>query len=153
MATLTITLTESLTLGDGSGTDRGSSNVQTLTVNEVDHRIMDVPTTWVDIIKFDAANAAGTFKDAAVKYLRITNLDSSNFINLRIRDNSKEYFIKVESEGSSEGCNHFILGPTVMDAESSTGFGTDVSFGNIDQIQAKADTAAVQVEYFVASQD
>tara|TARA_R110002012_G_scaffold85535_1_gene213361 strand:- start:214 stop:678 length:465 start_codon:yes stop_codon:yes gene_type:complete len=154
MATLTITLTESLTLGDGSGTDRGSSNVQTLTVNEVDHRIMDVPTSWVDIIKFDAANSAGTFKDASVKYLRITNLDSSNFISLRIRDNSKEYFVKVEAEGDAAGgCNSFILGPTVMDAESTTGFGTDVSFVNIDQIQAKADTAAVQVEYFVASQD
>ena len=144
MATLTITLTEAVTLGDGA-TDRGTTNTQTVTVDEVDHRIMDIPTSWVNIIKFAAANAAGTFADGTVKYLRITNLDSSNFLSLRIRTNSLEYFVKVEAE------DHFILGNNVMDAESGTQFGTDVSFANIDEIQAKADTAAVQVEYFIAS--
>ena len=144
MATLTITLTEAVTLGDGA-TDRGTTNTQTVTVDEVDHRIMDVGTSWVNIIKFAAANAAGTFADGTVKYLRITNLDSSNFLSLRIRTNSLEYFVKVEAE------DHFILGNNVMDAESGTQFGTDVSFANIDEIQAKADTAAVQVEYFIAS--
>ena len=144
MATLTITVTEAVTLGDGS-TDRGTTNTQTVTVDEVDHRIMDVGTSWVNIIKFAAANAAGTFADGTVKYLRITNLDASNFLSLRIRTNSLEYFVKVEAE------DHFILGNNVMDAESGIGFGSDVSFANIDEIQAKADTAAVQVEYFIAS--
>tara|TARA_A100001201_G_C4050557_1_gene189531 strand:- start:487 stop:927 length:441 start_codon:yes stop_codon:yes gene_type:complete len=144
MATLTITVTEAVTLGDGS-TDRGTTNTQTVTVDEVDHRIMDVGTSWINIIKFAAANAAGTFADGTVKYLRITNLDASNFLSLRIRTNSLEYFVKVEAE------DHFILGNNVMDAESGIGFGSDVSFANIDEIQAKADTAAVQVEYFIAS--
>lgn len=144
MATLTITVTEAVTLGDGSS-DRGTTNVQTVTVDEVDHRIMDVGTSWVDIIKFASANSAGTFADGTVKYLRITNLDSSNFLNIRVKTNSKEYFVKVEAE------DHFLLGNNVMDAESSSDFGTDASFENIDGIAAKADTAAVQVEYFVAS--
>ena len=144
MATLTITVTEAVTLGDGS-TDRGTTNTQTVTVDEVDHRIMDVPTSWTEVIKFASANAAGTFADGTVKYLRITNLDDTNFLSLRIRTNSTEYFVKVEAE------DHFILGNNVMDAESSTGFGSDVSFVNIDSIWCKADTAAVQLEYFVAS--
>ena len=144
MAILTITLTEAVTLGDGS-TDRGTTNTQTVTVDEVDHRIMDIPTTWVDIIKFDAANAAGTFADGTVKYLRITNLGSTNFVNLKIRTANKEYFVKVELE------DHFILGNTVMDAESGSGFGGAISLANIDVISAKADTAAVQIEYFIAS--
>jgi len=144
MATLTITVTEAVTLGDGS-TDRGTTNIQTVTVDEVDHRIMDAGTSWTEIIKFASANAAGTFADDTVKYLRITNLDGSNFLSLRIRTNSIEYFVKVEAE------DHFILGNNVMDAESSTNFGTDVSFVNIDSIWAKADTAAVQIEYFIAS--
>ena len=38
-----------------------------------------------------------------------------------------------------------------MDAESGSNFGTDVSFVNIDSIWAKADTAAVQIEYFIGS--
>ena len=144
MATLTITVTEAVSLGDGS-TDRGTTNIQTVTVDEVDHRIMDVGTAWTEIIKFGSANAAGTFADGTVKYLRITNLGATNFISLRIRTNSIEYFTKVELE------DHFILGNSVMDAESGTNFGTDVSFANIDSIWADADTAACQIEYFVAS--
>ena len=144
MATLTITLTEAVTLGDGS-TDRGTTNTQTVTVNEVDHRIMDVGTSWIEVLKFASANAAGTFADGTVKHLRITNLDSSNFVSLRIKASSIEYFVKIEAE------DHFILGNTVMDAESGTGYGTDVSFANIDSIEAKADTAGVQIEYFIAS--
>ena len=144
MATLTITLTEAVTLGDGS-TDRGTTNVQTVTVDEVDHRIMDVGTSFTDIIKFASANSAGTFADDTVKYLRITNLDSSNFISLRLRTSSLEYFVKVEPE------DHFILGNNMMDAETGAGFGTAHSFANIDAISAKADTAGVQIEYFVAS--
>ena len=156
MATLTITLTESLTLGDGSGTDRGTTNTQTLSVNEVDHRIMDIGTSWTEVLKFGSSAAAGTFKDDSVKYLRITNLDSANYITLRVYSTtgtSMEYFVKVESEGSSEGGNHFILGVTAMDAENYTGFGDGGTLVNIDGIDAKADTAAVQIEYFVAAQD
>ena len=156
MANLTITLTESLTLGDGSGTDRGSTNAQTLAVNEVDHRIMDIGTSWTEVLKFGSAAAAGTFKDASIKYLRITNLDSTNFITLRVYSttgSNMEYFVKVESEGSGEGSNHFILGVSQMDCESALQFGDDASLVNIDGIDAKADTAAVQIEYFVAAQD
>ena len=144
MATLTITVTEAVSLGTGA-TDRGTVNTQTVAVDEVDHRIMDVGTVWVDVIKFAGANAAGTFKDGTVKYLRITNLDASNFLSLRVKDNAKEYFVKVEPK------DHFILGNTVMDSESGSAYGTDVSFAAIDTIQAKADTAIVQMEYFVAS--
>jgi len=144
MATLTVTVTEAVSLGDGS-TDRGTTNIQTVTVDEVDHRIMDVGTSWTEIIKFASSNAAGTFADGTVKYLRITNLGATNFINLRIRTNAIEYFVKVELE------DHFILGNTVIDAESGSDFGTDVSFANIDSIWAKADTAAVQIEYFIGS--
>ena len=38
-----------------------------------------------------------------------------------------------------------------MDAESGDAFGSDVSLANIDAIAAKADTASVRVEYFIAS--
>ena len=84
MATLTITLTEAVTMGDGS-TDRGTTNIQTETINEVSHRIMDVGTAYVDVVKFGAAASAGTFKDDSVIYLRITYLDGSADITLRMQ--------------------------------------------------------------------
>ena len=146
MATLTITVTEAVSLGDGS-TDRGTSNVQTVTVDEVDHRIMDVGTSEIKIIQFAAANGPGQFADGTVKHLRITNLDASNFVTLRIQQTDGEYFIKLEPE------DHFILGNTVMDAheDGDTAIGTGPTLANIDSIWADADTAACQVEYFVAS--
>lgn len=148
MATLTITLTEAVTLGDGS-TDRGTTNTQTVTVNEVDHRIMDVTTTEVPIIRFGANNGAGTFKDGTVKYLRITNLDSTNFVTLRIQGSDAEYFIKLEPE------DHFLLGNSVMDAheDGDTALNSVATLANIDTIYADADTATCQVEYFIASTD
>jgi hypothetical protein len=148
MATLTVTLTEAVTLGDGS-TDRGTTNVQTVTVNEVDHRIMDVTTSEVAILRFGAANGAGTFKDGTVKYLRVTNLDASNFVTLRVQQSDAEYFIKLEPE------DHFILGNTVMDAheDGDTAINSSVTLANIDTIWADADTATCQVEYFIASTD
>ena len=148
MATLTITVTEAVTLGDGS-TDRGTTNIQTVTVDEVDHRIMDVGTTEIKIIQFAAANGPGQFADGTVKHLRITNLDGSNFVMLRIQQADAEYFVKLEPE------DHFILGNTVMDAheDGDTALGTTESLANIDLISAKADSAICQVEYFVASVD
>jgi len=150
MATLTITLTEAISLGDGS-TDRGTTNTQTITgIDQVDHRILDLTTSFTEIIKFGSLDAAGTFKHDTVRHLRITNLDSTNFVNLRIRTTTIEFYVKIESEGSNEGCNHFLLSPTVMDANSGTDFGGALSFANITSIEAKADTADVQIEYFVA---
>lgn len=148
MATLTVTLTEAVTLGDGS-TDRGTTNVQTVDVNEVDHRIMDVTTSEVAILRFGSANGAGTFKDGTVKYLRITNIDPTNFVTLRIQQSDAEYFVKLESE------DHFILGNTVMDAheDGDTAINSSVTLANIDAIWADADTATCQVEYFIGSKD
>ena len=151
MATLTITLTEAVTMGDGS-TDRGTTNTHTETVNEVSHRIMDVGASYVDIVKFGAAASAGTFKDASVQYLRITNLDGSADITLRVSQADAEYFVKLESE------DNFILGNSLMnaieDGDSSTTIGTtDDALTAIDKISAKSSSGTIQIEVFVACQD
>ena len=152
MATLTITHTESLTLGDGSGSDRGTTNTQTLTVTEVDHRIVTAGLTAVSFLKFGVMPGAGTYKDGTVKYLRITNLDSTNFVKITVRQSDAEYCVKLEAEGSDEGTNSFILGPSVMDAHEDGDTGTaSPTFANIDDILIGADTAACLVEIFVAT--
>jgi len=146
MADLTITLTEAVTLGDGN-TDRGTTNTQTVTIDEVDHRIMDIGTTETPIIRFGSLNSAGTFKDGTAKYLRITNLDTTNFVTLSIIQSDAKYFVKLEPK------NTFMLGNSIMDAheDGDTGMSTAPTLGAIDYITADADTAACQVEYFVAS--
>jgi len=140
MATLTVTITEELVL---NGVDRGASNVVTATVNEVDHRILKASTTEQTILEFDSSVAAGTFVDGTLDYLRITNLDSTNFVTLRVLGSSEEYFVKIEAGDS------FILNNSVMDA-NATG-SQAVALANIDTIKAEADTAACNLEIFAAA--
>lgn len=144
MADLTLTITEAVTL---NGTSHGASNAQTITgVTDVLHRIVDVPTSgYIDLVNFATSASGVAIADGTVKHLRITNLDSTNFLTLRVRETSvQEYFVKVEPKDS------FILGNSVVDANDS-GTGAAVSFTNIDQIEALADTASVEVEIFIAS--
>ena len=148
MATLTITLTEAVTMGDGS-TDRGTTNTHTETVNEVSHRIMDVGTAYVDVVKFGSSASAGTFKDDSVQYLRITNLDGSADITLKVKMTDSQYFVKLESE------DHFLLGNNKMDAmeDGDTALSTSETLANIDSIAAKSSSGTIQIEVFVACQD
>lgn len=144
MADLTLTITEAVTL---NGTAHGATNTQTITgVSDVLHRLVTVPTSgYIDLVNFDAAASGVAIADGSVKHLRITNLDSTNFVTLRVRETSvQEYFVKIEAGDS------FIMGNSVADANDA-GTGAAVSFTNIDEIEALANTATCQVEIFIAS--
>ena len=79
MADLTVTLTESVTL---QGESRGSTN--TLTIGSVEstlERIVTCPasqTTTVATFNSNVYGAAGAIDIEDTKYIRITNLDSTN---------------------------------------------------------------------------
>jgi hypothetical protein len=110
----------------------------------VNDRIVSVGTAEQSLLLFDTAAAAGQFADSTVDYLRITNLDSTNFVVLRLTHGSDEYFVKIAAGDS------FVLFETVMDADSAAGVAT-ATLANIDSIKAQADTAACDVEIFVAA--
>jgi len=140
MADLTVTITESVTLNNKN---HGATNVETISsVTQVDHRIMTATTAEHSIVLFDSTIAAGQFVDGSVKYLRVTNLDASEFATLRVLGNSEEYFVKLEAGDS------FILGNSLMDA-NATG-SQAASLANIDSIKADANSGTVQLEVFIA---
>lgn len=141
MATLTVTIKEELIL---NGAEHGSENVVSITgVTESIHRIIDVPTaTETTLISFGSATGGSTFIDNTVQYLRVTNLDTTNYANLRVLGTSEEYFVKLEPEGS------FMLFNSKMDA-NATG-SQAVSLADLENIKAQANTAAIQIEFFVA---
>ena len=141
MATLTVSITESVTLNEKQR--GGTTTVDITGVNYVDDRIVKVGTSEQSVILFDSTEAAGQFKDTQVDYLRITNLSTTNFITLRMTAGNDEYFVKVPAGDS------FVLFDTTMDADSASGVAT-ASLANIDSIKAVADTAACDVEIFVA---
>lgn len=141
MATLTVTITEAVTL---NGASRGSTNTHTETVTQIDHRIVTcLHSAEQTVVLFDSAVAAGTIKDGTIDYLRMTNLDSTNFVTVRVSGNNEEYFVKLEAGDS------FILNNSVMDANAAGG--ASVSLANIDSIGIQADTASCDVEIFAGA--
>lgn len=141
MATLTVTIKEELIL---NGAERGSENVISVSsVTEMIERIIDVPNaTETTLVEYGSATGGSTFIDNSTQYLRITNLDDTNFANLRVLGTSEEYFVRLDAGGS------FMLFNDEMDA-NATG-SQAVALGNIESIKAQADIAAVQLEVFVA---
>jgi hypothetical protein len=136
-ATLSVVITESVTL---NGKAYGNiNNLSIPNVNEVDERIMTIPTSEVGVVTFGTAAGAGTFVRSNVKYLRITNKDDTNFISLHITSATDDAWFKVEAGKS------FMLGNGEIEAASSFS-----AWADITDITAIADTAAVDIEYFIA---
>jgi len=142
MADLTLTITEAVTL---NGASRGSTNTHTVSsVTQIDHRIATcLHSAEQTLVLFASDIAAGTIKDATLKYLRLTNLHASRFVVVRVSGNNEEYFVKLEAGDS------FILNNSVMDANAAGG--ATVSLANIDSIGVQADTGSVDVEIFAAA--
>ena len=86
MANLVTTITESITL---NGKERGSTNSLTIgSVTEIFHRIVTCPSGQdTTVATFQAATntSDGALDLDNVKYIRLTNLDDSNPINLSLQ--------------------------------------------------------------------
>ena len=140
-ATLTVTITESVTL---NGSDRGSTATLIIAnVAETDNRIVNVGTAEVDVIGVAAANAQGAFVRTDVKYIRLTNLDDTNYVTLGVsKTGADTAFFKLEAGKS------MIFGNDDIEVDASGGASS--AFVEADNISAKANGAACDVEYFVA---
>ena len=140
-ATATVQITESLTLAN---VDRGGSHTRTITnVAEADRRVMNVASSGeTDLVELDTANGQGKFVRASIRYIRITNLDDTNFIRVRVSRTSHDTFDLKIPAGAT-----FMLSSGDISANSSGSAFS--SFDDIDVISAQADTADVDVEFVV----
>ena len=147
-ATLTVTLTEAVSL---NGYDQGSKNTLTIaSVNEVNKRIVTVPTSEIEVVAISTANASGTFIEGDVRYIRITNLDDTNHVTLTFKnENDDEFAVKLD-KGQSYIYNGDLSGGVVDTMDGIDGTGLTVSLGDLVNITALADTAACDLEIFVA---
>jgi hypothetical protein len=140
-ADLTVTINESITL---NGYTRSGTNTLTIAnVAEVDNRIINVGTAEVDILGFGSANGQGSFIRTDVKYIRITNLDDTNYVTLGVsKTGADTAFFKLESGKS------MMFGTDDIEVDASGG--ASGTFVEADNISAKANGAACDVEMFVA---
>jgi hypothetical protein len=105
MATLTVKVIEEITLNNNSYNSERSLDISS--VDEIVKRIVTISTTETGLLLgFATASStdlsksylAGQFDEDDVRYIRITNLDSSNHLTLTFRDeDSTEFAIKVDA--------------------------------------------------------
>ena len=143
-ATLTTKITESISL---NGQDQGASNTLTIaSIAEVDKRIVNVPTSEVTLVLFSTAVASGQYIKGDVRYVRITNKDDTNFVMLNIEGaNSTDFTVRVDAGASFLVVSSSATG--VVDYGDISGY----TLEDLTGIKADADTAACDVEIFVAS--
>jgi len=158
--TLKVTIRESITL---KGKDQGSTTELSISdVNEVSSRIVTATTTEAGLIGFLSALSsvgvtankvgylAGMYDDGDIRYIRITNLDDTNYITLTFRDeDNTEFRIKVDA-------GHSFIYPGdnsggVVDTMKAAGSALASGLADLVDITVDTDTAACDVEVFVAS--
>ena len=149
-ADLVVTVTESISL---NGAQQGGTNSVTIgSINEVSKRIVTVLTAGIELMKFHDTAAAGQFVYGDVRYIRLTNKDNANHITLTFKNAQNDEFIVLLDKGQSIIYNSNLDGGVVntFDAKETAPASAD-NLGTLTSIYAKADTANVDVELFVAS--
>ena len=148
-AKLKVTITESIKL---KGKDQGSTTELTINdINEVASRIVTVPTSEVEIIAMSTAVSSGTFVEGNVRYIRITNLDDTNHVSLTFKnEDNDEFWVKLD-KGQTFIYNGDLSGGVVDTMEAAATAITPGTFADLVNITALADTAACDLEIFVAS--
>ena len=152
MATLTVTHTENITL---NGQQFGGTTVKAFTgIAEISKRILTITTTECVIGTFStAAASAGHYIAADVRYIRFTNLDSSNFITLTFRNqDNDEVAIKVDAGQSFvlNGDNNDGM-TAIFNATQDADAASDTAFGSLTNIQADANSGSCDLEMLIAS--
>jgi len=158
MADLTVTITEAVTL---NGSSRGSTNTLTVAgVDDIYHRIItcpdDVPVT---VANFHATTGASdsSLDVENVKYIRVTNMDSSNPVIIDLQMDTAE-----NDSAAADNCamlleagKSFVMGSPSDGIFVNDGAATPVtalsSLVNLESIIVDPLSEAVQVEVFIAS--
>lgn len=141
-ATLSVKITESIVLG---GVEQGSEHTLSIaSIARFSRRIITAltSTNGTELVKLSTAEGAGQFVGSSLKYLRVTNLDDTNYVTLYLEGNSNFASFKLEAGKS------FLLGADQLDITEDV---DNVTLAAITSIQAKANTASVQLELVTAT--
>ena len=156
MADLTVTITESVTL---NSVDQGATTSLTIgSVVETFKRIVSCPTDST-IATFRSTASDGSLSDGAldvedVRYIRVTNLDSTNPVNLSLQVDAGEDDSSADESATIllEAGKSFIMGtPSDGVAVSDANATIVTTLHNLESILIDPLTNEVAVEIFIAS--
>ena len=149
MATLTVTIKEEIEL---YGEPRGGITTKTISnVTKTYKSIIDVPVHGTETIIYkilSGRSGAGLEDVGNTKYIRVTNVDSSEVVELKIKTSGTDYHL-VEL-GVDES---FVMFNDNDFVEESSFTNSIWSYENIETIEAYGKTASAKVEIFTASID
>jgi len=139
MANLTTKITEAVTI---NGRTYGRTVNETISgVNDVSESVVSISTASTTLLDIVTSNPSiGDAVADALKYFRITNTDSSNFVNVTING---------PSSGSDKAVFKLLAGQSFILNNDKIGFGS--GFVTMDKILVQADTAACDCEFFIAT--
>jgi len=148
MADLTVTITEAITL---EGEAQGATN--TLTVADITQTMKRIvkctnsATTTIATFAAQVSTSAGAIDVGDAKYVRVTNLDSSNSVKLGVVGTSDNYQVNLMPKTSHvlPSTEAVLLGET----DTTPAYGTLEDLASL-QIRNVAG-AVVAVELFIAS--
>ena len=113
-------------------------------INEASRRVFSVPTHETEILALSSSAGAGTYVTADMQYIRISNLDDTNFVRITFSSGSlNRYDMKLPAKRTT-----IFTAASISGSAAGSGFNSFVDF---DSMKATADTAAVDVELFVAT--
>ncbi len=147
---MTVTITERLVL---NGRDQGSTNTLSIaSVSEISKRIVTATTDKLELLAFGTAIGKGSYVKSDVRYMRFTNLDDTNHLNLFFTNESNDEFAIKLDKGQSFIYNCDTAGGTVdtMDANNA-GAASSGQLADLVKISVQTDTASCDLEYIVAS--
>jgi hypothetical protein len=146
-ATLTVVVTETLSLG---GTQYGGTKtLEIADINEVFKRIVKCSaneTTTIATFNGNAFASDNAIDLEDAKYMRVTNLDDTNPIELAIVGSATLYQVRLNA-----GESHILGSPDdlmLAEEDTSPSFGT---MGDVASIRVNPASNDVDVEIFVAS--
>ena len=157
MATLTSTITETVTL---NGEERGSEmSLDIGSVTQVMHRIVTCPTgqdttvaTFASVA--DDSAVSGSLDVEDVKYIRVTNLDGTNPVNLSLQVDAGEDDSAADESATIllAAGRSFVMGvPSDGIAVSDANATIVTTLHNLESILIDPLSNAVAVEVFIAS--
>tara|TARA_R110000824_G_scaffold398338_1_gene602298 strand:+ start:678 stop:1163 length:486 start_codon:yes stop_codon:yes gene_type:complete len=153
-ATLKVTLTEKVTL---NSKERGQTNTfSTSNITSFYERIITIPASAVEgattkLLSFsDTVNDATSFLDTTVDHVRITNLDSSISVLLRViaQSNANTRFTIKLPPGKS-----FLLGTTKMAVTTTGAVWAEDEINEIHAFYEAAPSSAVDLEVIVGQKN
>tara|TARA_R110000824_G_scaffold44951_3_gene130418 strand:+ start:3635 stop:4123 length:489 start_codon:yes stop_codon:yes gene_type:complete len=154
-ATLTVTITESVTL---NGSDQGATNSMTVaSVNEVYKRIVtcvDDTDCTIAVFKSATSTSDGALDVEDVRYIRVTNLDDTNPINLSLQVDADENDSAADASCTIliEAGKSFIMGtPSDGVAVSDANATIVTALNNLESLLVDPLSESVDVEVFIAS--